>query len=242
MDEKMARREFPIWASLPPVSASMHTESKIKKLGKAIGGVLLMALASIRVQTERIKGSRKAKNVCAGILAVLVLVLNSLIAFRVAQRDAQRSFEAWQTRYVNDFISQQEAAERGMPPDPKEELRGQQATAFARLMSGLKLYGFGLDDYRTLAQGIACRVANPAYPNTVVEVIEQPQQWPGYSESNEVTQKDYALAVQILGEIEAQEHPAISQDFVYASFEREGITLRDTWDIGTRTKFWRYGE
>lgn len=202
--------------------------------------LILMALAGIRVQVERIKASPKAKKVCAGILAALVLVLNSLISFRIAQRDAQISFEAWQERFVNDYMSMQEAAERGMPPDPKEELRGQQATAFAKLMSGLKLFGYGTDDYRTLAQCIACRVANPAYPNTIVEVIEQPQQWVGYAENNEVTQRDFTLAMKILGEIEAQEHPAISQDYVYASFERDGITLRDTWDIGTRTHFWKW--
>lgn len=204
--------------------------------------LILTMMAAIRIQVERIKSSPTAKKVCAGILAVLVLVLNSLISFRIAQRDAQISFEAWQERFVNDYMSMQEAAERGMPPDPKEELRGQQATAFARLMSGLKLYGYGPDDFRTLAQGIACRVANPAYPNTVVEVIEQPKQWPGYADTNEVTQKDYALAMKILGEIEAQEHPIISQDYVYASFEKDGITLRDTWDINTRTHFWRAGE
>lgn len=39
-----------------------------------------------------------------------------------------------------------------------------------------------------------------------------------------------------------QEHPPISSDFVYASFERAGISLMDTWEIGTRTKFWRDGE
>lgn len=202
--------------------------------------LILAALAGIRVQVERIKASPTAKKVCAGILAVLVLVLNSLISFRIAQRDAQRSFEAWQERFVNDYMSMQEAAERGMPPDPKEELRGQQATAFAKLMSGLKLFGYSADDYRTLAQCIACRVANPAYPNTIVEVIEQPKQWVGYAENNEVTQRDFTLAMKILGEIEAQEHPAISQDYVYASFERDGITLRDTWDIGTRTHFWKW--
>lgn len=204
--------------------------------------LILTLMAAIRIQTERIKTSPTAKKVCAGILAALVLILNSLISFRIAQRDAQRSFDAWTERFVNDYVSMQEAAERGMPPDPKEELRGQQATAFAKLMSGLKLFGYGTDDYRTLAQCIACRVANPAYPNTIVEVIEQPKQWVGYSEANEVTQKDYTLAMKILGEIEAQEHPAISQDYVYASFEKDGVTLRDTWDINTRTHFWRYGE
>lgn len=205
-----------------------------------LGNLLIAGLAALRVQAERVKANPLAKKISMGILAALVLVLNSLISFRIAQRDAQRSFEAWQERFVNDYVSMQEAAERGMPPDPKEELRGQQATAFARLMSGLKLFGYGADDYRTLAQCIACRVANPAYPDTIVEVIEQPKQWVGYSEANEVTQKDYTLAMQILSEIEAQEHPAISQDYVYASFERDGITLRDTWDIGTKTHFWKW--
>lgn len=204
--------------------------------------VLIAALAALRVQAERIKSSRRARVVCWIILAALALTLWTLITFRIAQRDAQQSFEAWQERYVNDFLSQQEAAERGMPIDPRVELQKQEATAFARLMSGLKLYGYGTDDFRTLAQCIACRVANQTYPDTIVEVIEQPKQWVGYSEGNEVTQKDYALATQILAEIAAQEYPPISSDYVFASFERDGITLRDTWDIGTRTKFWRYGE
>jgi hypothetical protein len=169
-------------------------------------------------------------------------VLEWLIAARVEQGKAMESFEAWKIRFADDYIAMQEAKEIGLPPDPKVELRKQEATAFAKLMSGLKLYGYSADDFRTLAQGVACRVANPGYPNTIVEVIEQPKQWPGYADTNEVTQKDFDLAMQILAELDAHEHPPISSDFVYASFERDGISLRDTWDIGTRTHFWRAGE
>lgn len=176
------------------------------------------------------------------VLLVLGIILYTIIIARAADARAAKKYEAWQERYVSDYLTQQEAALVGIPPDPKEELRKQEATAFAKIMSGLKLYGYGADQYRTLAQGIACRAANPAYPDTIVEVIEQPGQWPGYSDSNEVTQQNYTLALQILAEIEAQEHPAISQDFVYASFDRDGITLRDTWDVTTRSHFWRYGE
>lgn len=199
-----------------------------------------VVLASARVAVEAIKESKTAKKVCAGILAVLVLILTALVSFRVAQAKEQKKFEAWQERFVNDYLSQQEAERRGLPPDPKVELRKQEATAFAKLMSGLKLYGYGADDFRTLAQGVACRVANPGYPNTIVEVIEQPKQWPGYTDTNEVTQKDFDLAMKILAELDAQEHPPISSDYVYASFERDGISLRDTWDISTRTHFWRW--
>jgi hypothetical protein len=201
-----------------------------------------VVLASARVAVEAIKESKTAKKVCAGILAVLVLILTALVSFRVAQAKEQKKFEAWQERFVNDYLSQQEAERRGLPPDPREELRAQQATVFAKLMDGLKLYGFSLDDYRTLAQCVACRVNNPAYPDTFVDVVQQPGQWPGYSDNNEVTQKSYKTALQILAELDAQEHPPITSDFVFASFEKDGITLRNTWEISTKTHFWRYGE
>jgi hypothetical protein len=199
-------------------------------------------MAGTRVAFEAIKASRRARVVCWIILAALALTLWTLVTFRIAQRDALESFEAWKARFAEDYISQQEAKERGLPPDPREELRAQQATVFAKLMNGLKLYGFSMDDFRTLAQCAACRVVNPAYPDSFVEVIEQPGQWPGYSDNNEVTQKEYKAALQILSELDAQEHPPISSDFVYASFEKDGIALRDTWEISTKTHFWRYGE
>lgn len=209
---------------------------------EAGGKIAFSSLAMIRLAFEKIRVSETARKIAWVIIVLLAMTLEWIVAARIEHSKAQELYEQRTELFIENYISQQEAAERGMPIDPREELRGQQATAFAKLMSGLKLFGYGADDFRTLAQCIACRVANPAYPNTIVEVIEQPKQWVGYSENNEVTQKDYTLAMQILGEIEAQERPAISQDYVFASFERDGITLRDTWDIGTRTKFWRYGE
>lgn len=209
---------------------------------REVKGAAFALLASLRVLFEEIRVSKKARLAARGILAALLLLLTAIISFRVAQMHELEQFEEWKLRFANDYIAQQEAKEMGYPQDPKVELRAQETTAFAKLMSGLKLYGYSTDDFRTLAQGVACRVANPGYPNTIVEVIEQPKQWPGYADTNEVTQKDFDLAQKILAELDAQEHPPISSDYVYASFERDGIALRNTWDITTRTKFWRAGE
>lgn len=221
----------------------MHTDNTMDfEILQAPTKVAISALAGLRVGFERIRASETGRKVCFGVLAALFLTLWTVVTFRVAQRDAQERFEAWQTRFVNDYMSMQEVKEIGLPPDPKEEQRKQEANAFAKLMAGLKLYDYGTDDFRTLAQCLYCRKANPQYPNTLIEVIEQPKQWPGYSDSNEVTQKEYNTALSILEELDAQEHPTVSNAFVYASFEREGITLRDTWEIGTRTRFWRAGE
>lgn len=223
----------------------MHMNNTIKFANwqaSEIKNGFFSVMAGARLAFESARRHRAARAIGWAILAALVLMLTALISFRVAQAQQQRRFEEWQERFVNEYLDQQDAARRGMPIDPRVELRKQEATAFAKLMSGLKLYGYDTDDFRTLAQGVACRVANPGYPDTIVDVIEQPKQWPGYADKNEVTQKDYDLAMKILAELDAQEHPPISSDYVYASFERDGIALRDTWDIGTRTHFWRAGE
>lgn len=199
-------------------------------------------MAGARLAFESARRHRAARIAGWVLIAALVLVLEWIIAARVEQGKAQALYTERVEQFKADYLDQQDAARRGMPIDPRVELRKQEATAFAKLMSGLKLYGYGTDDFRTLAQGVACRVANPGYPDTIVEVIEQPKQWPGYADTNEITQKDFDLAQKILAELDAQEHPPISSDYVYASFERDGIALRDTWEIGTRTKFWRAGE
>lgn len=198
------------------------------------------ALAGVRVAYERIRESRAARVACWIILAALVLTLEWLVAARVEQGKAQRSFEAWQERFVDDYISMQEAKEIGYPPDPREELRKQEAMEFAKVIRGLKNYRYSYTQFLTLAWCMQARINSAGYDDTLLEVIRQPGQWPGFQETNEVTQADYDTALRAITAIEEAEHPACSSDYVYASFEREGITLRDTWDISTKTHFWRY--
>lgn len=197
-------------------------------------------LASARVAVEAIKASETAKRICAGILAVLVLILTALVSFRVAQAKEQQKFEAWQERFVNDYLSQQEAEMRGMPIDPREELRKSEITAIAQFIRGVKRFNYSIDDFITAVWGMDARTRNPAYPGTLIEVIQQPGQWLGYSSDTEVTKEDYATAEKVWNAVYSADHPEVSSDFVYASFEPEGVTLRDTWEISTRTHFWRW--
>lgn len=199
-----------------------------------------VVLASARVAVEAIKESETAKKICAGILAALVLILTALVSFRVAQAKEQAKFEAWQERFVNDYLSQREAEERGMPIDPREELRKSEITAIAQFIRGVKRFNYSLDDFITAVWGMDARTRNPAYPGTLIEVIQQPGQWLGYSSDTEVTKEDYATAEKVWNAVYSADHPEVSSDFVYASFEAEGITLRDTWEISTRTHFWRW--
>lgn len=197
-------------------------------------------LAGLRVGFERIRASETGKKVCGGILACLFLILWTLVTFRVAQKQQDARFEAWCERFVNDYISMQEAAEMGFPPDPKEELKKQEITALAQFIQAVKRFNFSFDDFVTAAWGMDARTRNPAYPNTLLEVIQQPRQWPGYSEDIIPTKEEYETATRVWDVLNGAEHPEVSSDFVFASFEPEGITLRDTWEISTKTHFWKW--
>lgn len=199
-------------------------------------------LAGLRVGFERIRASETGKKVCGGILACLFLILWTLVTFRIAQKQQDARFEAWCERFANDYISMQEAAEMGFPPDPKEELKKQEITALAQFIQGVKRFNYSFDDFVTAAWCMDARTRNPLYPDTLIEVIQQPKQWIGYNSEAVVTKDEYRTAERVWDVIRGADHPEVSSDFVFASFEREGITLRDTWEISTKTHFWRAGE
>lgn len=202
----------------------------------------ISALASLRVGFEHIKASKRARIVCWVILAALALTLWTLVTFRVAQRDAQQSFEAWKERFADEFISQQEAAQMGFPPDPMEELRKQENMEFAKLCAGLWRYQYGYAQFRTLGELVKLRVLNPTKPDTIVEVIQQSGQWPGYSPDNEVTADGYKMAERIMNEIRAEELPCCGSDMIIASFNKDKIVLRNTMEYGPDTETWWWGK
>lgn len=199
-------------------------------------------LAGLRVGFERMRGSKRARIVCWVILAALALTLWTLVTFRIAQKQQDTRFEAWCERFVNDYISMQEAAEMGFPPDPREELRKQENMEFAKLCAGLRRYQYGYGPLRTLGELVKLRVMNPTKPNTIVEVIQEPGQWPGYSPDNEVTAEGYRQAAQIMDEVRAEEFPLCGSDMILASFDKDKIVLRNSMEYGPNTETWWYGK
>ncbi len=158
--------------------------------------VAISALASLRVGFENIKSSRRARIVCWVILAALALTLWTLVTFRVAQRDAQRSFEAWKERFADEFISQQEAAQMGFPPDPKELLKEQEITMIAKALYGIK--GNSDADLHKYCWAFFNRVdikkGEFSTATSLEEVFAKPGQFMGYSEENPVLERLQAIA------------------------------------------------
>ena len=206
--------------------------------GEIRNGMLAM-MAALRLSFEEVRRSKAARAVSAFALAALVLTLWTLVTFRVAQRDAERSFEAWKERYVNDYVTQQEAKAMEYPPDPKELLLNQQSEALARVLYGVK--DNSINDLKTLCWCVFNRVDNPAYPDTLEAVIEQPKQWMGYYDSNPVLDDLYQIAREQIQAWENGRRP-VSNEFVYMSWTAARIVLRDTWQYGMNTKTWVWSE
>ncbi len=169
------------------------------------------------------------------VAVVLGVVLYTIVVMRVSDARAEAKYEAWTERFVNDYLSQVEAEQRGMPIDPHEQLLNQQSEALARVLYGVK--DNSAEDLKTLCWCVFNRVDNPKYPDNIEAVIEQPKQWMGYSEDNPVMDDLYKLAKEQIQLWQNGRRP-VSNELIYMSWTPARIVLRDTWQYGMNTKTW----
>ena len=117
------------------------------------------------------------------VLVILAFIAWSLVMFRAGGAQAEKRYEAWKVRFADDYISQMEAAERGMPPDPHELLAEQEITAIAKVLYGVE--GNTDSDLHKYCWAIFNRVDNKAGEfadvTSIEDVISKPRQFVGYN-------------------------------------------------------------
>ena len=86
----------------------------------------------------------------------------------------------------------------------------------------------GDDCKRAIAQCILNRTTAVGFPNTIVEVCEQPHQWQGVNSSSMATYETTALVKKMIREGETGPIPT---DNVFFVLSRSGIEFRDKWDL-----------
>lgn len=174
------------------------------------------------------------------LLIFLGVILYTLIIARASDAKAAKKYEAWQERYVNDFLAQRDAEAAGMPADPYETTLQAESEDLARVLYGVK--GNSTDDLRTLCWCIFNRVDSPEYANSIAEVVAQPKQWMGYASDNPVLESLYKLArEELLKWREGSVRPC-GIDFVYMQWSPNEIVLRNTWVNSSSTRYWRAKE
>jgi hypothetical protein len=166
------------------------------------------------------------------------LIASGITKARVTNALTQKYDIEYETR-INKYIADLEAANT---PTEDEYLQRQirmEADYLARVIGTMSTKQMKL----SMLWNILMRVDSPYYPNTVKEVIEQPDQWMFYNESNPIRQNDVSLAIEQLKLWHDGRYPSnLSSSYVYGEWSEHDYVLRDTWDKSSKTNYWRYQE
>lgn len=106
------------------------------------------------------------------------------------------------------------------------------------------LYGIRDNDDEELTAVVWCiinRVESALYPNSVIEVCQQPKQWMGYYEDNPVLDDLYGIAYDVLYSWATDGHRPFSQEYLWFTWTSDQITFRTDFEEGRGCKYWRAG-
>lgn len=213
------------------------SDAKMDKLR----GMVYGALAVPRVLFERAKASKRAvaafRIAGAVLLLTLVMVAEALAVGRYAGEKAVENYKAALAR------QQAEAAEANWTAyqeDPYTVQLDAEANLLAKVLYGVRENS--TDDLITCCWCVFNRVDNPAFPNTLEEVVNTPKQWMRYSADNPVLDSLYKLAREQLNEWHTGARRPVADSFVFLNWAPDDICLRDNWQGGSSTHYWRWNQ
>lgn len=166
------------------------------------------------------------------LIASVLVVVGERIGYIHASRDFElKAAEEEQLRYMESA--------RAVESDPYVVQLNSEAELLARVLYGVK--DNDTDDLRTYCWCVFNRVDNPNFPNTIEDVISQPNQWMRYNPDNPIVEDLYRIAKEELDKWHTDSHRPVSCDYVFMSWSHDDICLRDNFNNGKTTRYWRYG-
>jgi len=119
----------------------------------------------------------------------------------------------------------------------------QMATAVSKLYYGIRnfeeKYHYGEADFETYSRCAFNRVENKSYPNDLIEVINQKDQWIGYNEDSPVIDRYYILAEKHIRAWRNETTKPITTDYVYAELTANGVYLKNDYNANGYAIRWR---
>lgn len=178
---------------------------------------------------------------------ILYILLCILIAIVASARQSHKDKIKYETLMADELAAVSEAHELELAEVRRQYEYGGDADMIEREAECIAkvLYGtarnHSSDGQRAVIWCILNRVEHTSYPDTVIEVCEQPQQWMGYDESNPVIEELYDISLETLKSWYNQEHRPMSADYIFMSWSSNEIVLRDTFEEKPGTHYWRIG-
>lgn len=199
---------------------------------------VVTALASARVLYERVRANKTAckalqvVGVC--LLAIALILAYTAYIWRTA---SDKAVMAYETRLAEIKAEEEAAAAQ----DPYFIQLDQEATLGAKALEGVKLFHYDDASKKTILQGVANRVLNPAYPDTVEGVLSEAGQFDFYNPNSPATEENYWLCYEFFDNFHRQERLACSYDLVFMELG-DKVILRDTLSKSYGTQTWWYGK
>ena len=176
---------------------------------------------------------------------ILYILLCILIAIVASARQSHKDKIKYETLMAEELAAVSEAHELELAEVRRQYEYGGDADMIEHEAEYIAkvLYGtarnHSSDGQRAVVWCILNRVEHASYPDTVIEVCEQPQQWMGYSEDNPVVEELYDVALDVLKTWYNDGHRPVSPDYIYLSWSSNEIILRDTFEEKASTRYWR---
>lgn len=171
------------------------------------------------------------------LLCGLVLLAWTIAASRYGQARALKAYQLWLEEYKAE---QAAAALRAIETDPYTIQLNEEAEMLARVLYGVK--DNKSDDLKTYCWCVFNRVDYSHYPDSLRDVIAQPNQWMRYDPTNPVLESLYQIAREQLDAWHTNTHRPVSSEYVFMNWSANDICLRDVWAEGSGTHYWRFGQ
>ena len=200
------------------IRAEIRDGMFFRKYGIAIAGALLFTLWSVALCV--VTGSIVRRNTTAEVTTELTAQ---------AERQVEAALQAYQEEQQRAYFLSGEAS--------RQAAMAEDASWIAKVLYGMK--DNSTEDLRTAVWCVLARVDNPGYPNSVREVCEQKGQWMGFGSDNPVLTRLKEIALEELA-VWYEGERIVGQEFVYLYWTPTEITLRDNWQDGSGTHYWRH--
>lgn len=174
--------------------------------------------------------NKNALSIFAILIIILLLIIVSRTGFRKAENIYVPQIKALEQQLSIERTKVAKLEAENAIPDYSYEAR-----MMAQLLYGVK--DNNNTDLQTLCWCILNRVDSPGYPNTIQEVISQPNQWIGYNENNPVIDNLYNISIAVIN-YWAEGHRPCDTSFVYMNWSPTLIMLRDSFKENKYTQYW----
>ena len=193
-----------------------------------------------------------AVKILNGIILALIVALMVGFAWWGFQVHAEKvSAEIAQSammakRAEEEAREQQRQAELLAQQQAKAAQQENERVLVAKLLAGIdsfvEKYGYSEGDIKTYAECVINRVINnkSGFGNTISEVVLQKSQWVGFSEDNQLIDKYYKIASEVVNNYYSGAVRPCSSDYCWAELRRDGIYLKNEFTDSKYVRTWRY--